>query len=86
METIKLLGVSKTSKSRIFIKRIDIPPFCFKFKIQEKWDFVAEYIIENDTIYLKTFPLEKLEMSKPPFGNTKATKFSTASWRGYRAI
>lgn len=43
-------------------------------------------IIENDTIYLKTFPLEKLELSKQPFGNTRATAPSTACWRGYRAI
>ncbi len=43
-------------------------------------------IIENDTIYLKTFPLEKLELEKRPFGNTRATAPSTACWRGYRAI
>lgn len=43
-------------------------------------------IIENDTIYLKTFPLEKSELEKRPFGNTRATAPSTACWRGYRAI
>ena len=43
-------------------------------------------IIENDTIYLKTFPLEKLELKKRPFGNSRAPAPSTACWRGYRAI
>ncbi len=43
-------------------------------------------IIENDTIYLKTFPLEKLVLEKRPFGNTRATAPSTGCWRGYRAI
>jgi len=43
-------------------------------------------IIKNDTIYLKTFLLEKLKLEKRPFGNTRATAPSTACWRGYRAI
>ncbi|SNR14733.1 hypothetical protein [Tenacibaculum jejuense] len=43
-------------------------------------------IIENDTIFLKMFPLEKLELKKRPFNNTRATAPSTGCWRGYRAI
>lgn len=30
-------------------------------------------IIGNDTVYLKTFILEKLELKYPPFGNTRET-------------
>jgi hypothetical protein len=43
-------------------------------------------IYGNDTIYLKTFPLEKLELKFQPFGYTRATAPTTACWRGYRAI
>jgi len=43
-------------------------------------------IIENDTIYLKEFPLEKLELEKRPFGNTRITAPSSACWRGYKAV
>ncbi|HYF04102.1 MAG TPA: hypothetical protein VEC36_12035 [Patescibacteria group bacterium] len=42
--------------------------------------------MKNDTIYLKTYLLEKLELTKRPFGKTRATAPSTACWRGYRAI
>lgn len=43
-------------------------------------------IIGNDTVYLKTFILEKLELKYPPFGNTRETAPSTACWRGYKAV
>jgi len=43
-------------------------------------------IIGNDTIYLETFLLEKLNLEKRPFGNTRTTAPSTACWKGYRAI
>jgi hypothetical protein len=43
-------------------------------------------IVGNDTIYLKTFPLENLKMTTRPFGNSRKTAPSTACWRGYRAI
>jgi len=42
--------------------------------------------IKNDTIYLKEFPLEKLELEKRPFGNTRITAPSSACWRGYKAV
>jgi hypothetical protein len=43
-------------------------------------------IIENDTIYLKIFPLEDLNLTFRPFGKTRSTAPSTACWRGYRAV
>lgn len=43
-------------------------------------------IIGNDTVYLKTFILEKLDLKFSPFGNTRETAPSTACWRGYKAI
>lgn len=43
-------------------------------------------IIGNDTVYLKTFPLEQLELENKPFGNTQEFAPSTACWRGYRAV
>ena len=43
-------------------------------------------IVNNDTIYLKTFPLDSLNLTERPFGNTLQTAPSTACWRGYRAI
>ncbi len=43
-------------------------------------------IIDNDTIYLKTFFLEKLNLAYKPFGYTHANAPSTACWRGYRAV
>lgn len=47
----------------------------------------ADLLINGgDTIYLKTFLLEKLELKFPPFGNIKATAPSTACWRGYKAV
>ena len=45
-------------------------------------------IIGKDTVFLKTFPLEQLEMKSRPFGFwTKEKSFaSTACWRSYKAI
>jgi hypothetical protein len=43
-------------------------------------------IIGNDTVYLKTFILEKFDLKYSPFGNTRETATSTACWRGYKAI
>lgn len=43
-------------------------------------------IIEKDTFYLKTFPLENLKLTTRPFGNTRLTAPSTSCWRGYRAV
>lgn len=42
-------------------------------------------IIENDTIYLKSFPLEKLEFEKPPFSYGEFNFPHTGCWRGYCA-
>ena len=42
-------------------------------------------IIDNDTIYLKTFPIEKLEFEKSPFSYGEFTFPHTGCWRGYRA-
>jgi hypothetical protein len=43
-------------------------------------------IVNNDTIYLKSFPLDSLNLTQRPFGYTRQTAPSTACWRGYRAI
>ena len=43
-------------------------------------------IIDNDTIYLKSFPLEKLEFKNPPFKYGEYPFSSTACWRGYQAV
>ena len=43
-------------------------------------------IIGNDTLLIKSFPLEDLELEFRPFGYTDITVPSTACWRGYRAI
>jgi len=43
-------------------------------------------IVNNDTIYLKSFPLDSLNLIERPFGYTRQTAPSTACWRGYRAI
>ena len=42
-------------------------------------------IIENDTIYLKSFPLEKLEFKKSLFSYGEFSFPLTGCWRGYRA-
>ena len=42
-------------------------------------------IIENDTIYLKSFPLEKLEFEKKPFSYGEFNFPHTGCWRGYCA-
>lgn len=43
-------------------------------------------LIEGDTVYLKSFPLEELELQYQPFGLTRSTAPSSACWRGYQAI
>ncbi len=43
-------------------------------------------LIGNDTIYLKTFPLESIELKYRPFGLTRATAPHTGCWRGYHAV
>lgn len=43
-------------------------------------------IIGNDTLLIKSFPLENLKLEYRPFGLTEETAPSTACWRGYRAI
>jgi hypothetical protein len=43
-------------------------------------------IVNNDTIYLKSFPLDRLNLTERPFGYTTQTATSTACQRGYRAI
>ena len=43
-------------------------------------------IAGNDTIYLKSFPLDSLQLGKRPFGYTRQTAPSTDCWRGYKAI
>ncbi len=43
-------------------------------------------IIGNDTLLIKSFPLENLDLKFRPFGLTRETAPSTACWRGYRAI
>ncbi|MBJ7881248.1 hypothetical protein [Gelidibacter salicanalis] len=53
------------------------------FATEQEMDLL---IVENDTIYLKTSLLEKLELETPPFGNTRERAPSTGCWRGYRAI
>lgn len=40
----------------------------------------------NDTIYLKTFPLERLQLKFRPFEYTRETALASACWRGYRAV
>jgi hypothetical protein len=42
-------------------------------------------IIEKDTFYLKSFPLEKLEFEKSPFSYGEYNFPHTGCWRGYRA-
>ncbi len=42
-------------------------------------------IIENDTIYLKSFPLEKLGFEKSPFSYGEFNFPHTGCWRGYCA-
>ena len=43
-------------------------------------------IIGRDTIYLKSFPLEKLKLSVAPFKYGNVTSPNTGCWRGYIAI
>ncbi|WP_420603477.1 hypothetical protein [Flagellimonas sp.] len=43
-------------------------------------------IIDQDTLYLMSFPLEMLELEHRPFGLTRRTAPSTACWRGYKAV
>lgn len=43
-------------------------------------------IIENDTLYLQSFPLEDLKLKIRPFKYGDFYSPSTACWRGYRAI
>ena len=44
-------------------------------------------IIGENTVFLKTFPLEQLEMKYRPFGVGEEGKYSnTNCWRGYRAV
>ncbi len=42
-------------------------------------------VIENDTFYLKTFPIEKLEFEKSPFSYGEFNFPHTGCWRGYCA-
>ncbi|MCZ4696398.1 hypothetical protein DWB61_17235 [Ancylomarina euxinus] len=42
-------------------------------------------IIDGDTVYLKTFPLEELKIEKSPFKYGKSNFPHTACWRGYCA-
>lgn len=41
-------------------------------------------LIGNDTIYLKTFPLESLKLKHPPFGSSDWE--NTGCWRKYWAV
>lgn len=43
-------------------------------------------LIEGDTVYLKSFPLEDLELQYRPFGLTLLTAPNTGCWRGYQAV
>ena len=43
-------------------------------------------IIDKDTIYLKSFPLEKLDFKNSPFNYGEHSFRSTDCWRGYQAI
>ena len=43
-------------------------------------------VFGNDTIYLKSYPLEFLKLTERPFGHSEQTPPSTACWRGYSAI
>ncbi len=43
-------------------------------------------IVNNDTIYLKSFLLASLNLTERPFGYTRQTAPSSSCWRGYRAI
>ncbi|MFS4481442.1 hypothetical protein ACKGJY_00355 [Hyunsoonleella sp. 2307UL5-6] len=42
-------------------------------------------IVENDTLYLKSFPLEKLDFEKSPFSYGEFNFPHTGCWRGYCA-
>jgi hypothetical protein len=52
------------------------------FATQQKPDFL---IIENDTILLKSFPLEELGFKISPFKFGKYGFHTTGCWRGYQA-
>jgi hypothetical protein len=69
-------------KKLFAILAILILPF-YVFATEHEADLL---INGNDTIYLKSFPLEKLELKVRPFGYTIATAPTTACWRGYRAV
>jgi len=43
-------------------------------------------IVGSDTTYLKSFPLDSLNLIENPFGYTRQTAPSTACWRGYNAV
>ncbi|MFK7907838.1 MAG: hypothetical protein AB8B69_22090 [Chitinophagales bacterium] len=43
-------------------------------------------LIEGDTVYLKSFPLEDLELQCRPFGLTLLTAPNSGCWRAYQAI
>jgi len=72
----------------VSIKKIVIISFLlvsidfFTFATQQKPDFL---IIENDTILLKSFPLEKLGFKLSPFNYGMYDYRSTDCWRGYQA-
>jgi hypothetical protein len=50
---------------------------------EQESDFL---IIENDTLLIKSFPLENLELEYRPFGLTYETASNTACLRGYKAV
>ena len=43
-------------------------------------------IIEGDTIYLISYPLEKLKLKHRPFDLTRRSAPNSGCWRGYQAV
>ena len=53
------------------------------FSTEQKPDLL---ILGKDTIYLQSFPLEKLEFKIPPFKYGDYPFHTTGCWRGYQAV
>jgi len=59
--------------------------FCLNYSLFATEQISDRLLIGNDTICLKSFPLEKLELKTRPFKYGKYHFPHTGCWRGYRA-
>lgn len=77
-------GAFKTTRMKQILSILTFLLFSIStFATEQEADLL---IVNNDTIYLKSFPLDSLNLTERPFGYTRQTAPSTACWRGHRAI